>query len=357
MSFKRQLIALLCLLPSITHAQAKLASAFSLSGNATYVESTAQQARTFGITPSLAIKYPFHETISFYAKASAILETGSHKGTLLDDFKPDQQVVLNYAYFEVSPWQTSQLRLGAIPMKDYANDLHINSSRFLGFSANQEFNFGDQNKLDFFLLAAIPSNQELTNRLGNVSEGTPRYWQAGAQLSLPGDLLGIKLKSYVWEYTNVTGNVAYQSGFMGNQTIGVGSTNTKLAYAFKGITSSVDFNGELSSMRWNFGGDYIFNDGAPNNRNLAKRARFTLGSGDHDFEFSWYEIQSDATIGYYNSALLGHTNRDGLALEYRYQYSKDIKMGMTIVHAQTLRTTLLQADQDAVSLWWEFTNL
>src|SRR5690606_37210691 len=109
--------------------------------------------------------YRLHENLFFYSKASAILETCSHKGTLLDDFKPDQQVILNYAFFKTHPWESSTLQAGAIPMKEFASDLHIDASRFLGTSANQSFKFLNENILNFFALAAIPSNQELTNRL------------------------------------------------------------------------------------------------------------------------------------------------------------------------------------------------
>lgn len=333
-------------------AQVQWQSGFDLTTRALYIESSTQQARSFGIVPGANVTISIQDNLTFFSRASALLETGSYKGTLLDEFKPDQQVVLNHAYFDYRPWESIQLLGGAIPMKDWSMDILIDSTRFLGAGARQKIALWGEAALSIDILGAIPSNQELTNRLGSVSEGTPSYWQTGLSLNLPGDLLGIKTKAYAWGYSNVDGDIAFQSGFMGNQTIGVGSTNTRFAYSYKGFAGSFDIDGEVSTFRWGLGLDYLFNDGAPDERNQATRARINLGHLKHDFTFSYFEIESDASIGYYNNALLGHTNRDGIGLDYTYKYSKDSSVGLKAVRAKTIRSSLLQADQDAISMWW-----
>lgn len=333
-------------------AQVQWQSNFDLTTRALYVESSTQQARSFGIMPSANITILIQDNLTFSSRASALLETGSYKGTLLDEFKPDQQVILNHAYFSYRPWESIQMLAGAIPMKDWSTDLLIDSTRFLGAAARQKISLWGDAAISIDALGAIPSNQELTNRLGSVSEGTPSYWQAGLSLNLPGDLLGIEAKAYTWGYSNVDGDIAFQSGFMGNQTIGVGSSNTRFAYSYKGFAGNFDIEGEVALMRWGLGFDYLFNDGAPDERNQATRARASLGHKNHNFVFSYFEIESDASIGYYNNALLGHTNRDGMGFDYEYQYSKDSSMGLKAVSAKTIRSSLLQANQDAISIWW-----
>lgn len=350
--FFRCLILVLVSHSISTHAAYKWNVNFDLAVNAQYVEGQTQQARNFGIAPAANVNVQLFENLSFKARASALLETGSYKGTLLDEFKPDQQVVLNHAYFHYLPWQSMQTQLGAIPMKGWTPDMLISSTRFLGANAIQKISLWADAALELKALAAIPTNQELTNRLGTVSEGTPSYWQAGVGLDLPGDILGINAQAFAWGYSDITNNVAYQSSFMGNQTTGFGSNNTRLAYAFKGFTGVLDFNGQLGGIKYGIGGDYIFNDGAPDSRNQAMRSRATLGFGAHKNIFSWFKIESDAAIGYYNSSILGHTNRDGISYEYIYQDTKESSFGLTAVHSKTIRTTLLQADQDAINVWW-----
>lgn len=354
----RSLLSMLALCFSSTVA-AKLnwETSFDLSGKAFYLESATQQARTFGITPAANVDFKFNPQLSFFTRASALLETGSYKGTLLDEFKPDQQVLLNHAYFNLLPWHQFTLDAGAIPMHDKTSDLLVSATRFLGLAANQKINFYGDHSFSLEGLIAIPSNQELTNRLGNVSEGTPTYLQSGLGISLPGDLLNISAKSFLWGYSDVTGNVAFQSGFMGNQTIGIGATNTRLAYNFKGYGAIVDVAGEFTSLKWGLGADYLFNDGAPDSRNQAMRTRFKLAYHDHEFRLSWFEIEADAAIGYYNNAILGHTNREGFSFEYEHEYAQDISFGVNIIHAKTIRATLLQSDQDAVSFWWHFKKI
>lgn len=335
-----------------TFAQVQWQSKFDLTTRALYVESSTQQARRFGIIPASEITISIQDNLTFYSRASALLETGSYKGTLLDEFKPDQQVILNHAFFDYAPWSGSQLLAGALPMKDWSTDLLVDSTRFLGVGARQKLPLWAQASVSVDVLGAIPSNQELTNRLGSVSEGTPSYWQAGLTLDLPGDILGILTKAYAWGYSNVDGDIAYQSGFMGNQTQGVGSTNTRFVYSYKGFAGSFDIKGELAPVRWGLGLDYLFNDGAPDERNQATRARVMIGYTQHDFTIGFFEIESDASIGYYNNSMLGHNNREGIQFDYKYQYSKDNSLGLEIVQSKTIRASLLQVDQDAVSLWW-----
>lgn len=352
MGFRRILFLIIFVFCHESLAAVDWQSHFYISSRANYVESTTQQARTFGIAPAVALDIKINEKLNFYSRASALLETGSHKGTLLDEFKPDQQIILNYAYFNYLPWHQAQIKLGAIPMKDWAPDILVADTRFLGAGFIQALSLWNEAKLSLFGLGAIPSNQELTNRLGTVSEGTPSYTQLGLSLELPGDLLAIKTKVFAWNYNDIGGNVAFQSGFMGNQTNGIGSANTRLSYEFKGLAASGSAMSNFSNWYLELAGDYLFNDGAPDNRNQALRARTTIGTGAHDLSLVWYEIESDAAIGYYNNAFLGHTNRDGLALEYKYHHSKAENIGIAFVRAKTLQANLLQADQDAITAWW-----
>ena len=325
---------------------------FSLGSNITYIESSTQQARSFGIAPSAFIDLKISEEFKFFSQSSALLETGSHKGTLLDEFKPAQQVVLNYAFFDYTPWTKAHVKFGALPMDDWTPDIHISATRFFGASFIQAFPLWADASMTFKTLGAIPSNQELTNRLGNVSEGTPSYWQSGLDLDMPGDILGIKLQGYLWGYSDVDGNVAFQSGFMGNQTVGIGSANTRLAYKFRGYAGSFLLNGMIGQFNWGLGSDYIFNDSAPDERNQALQVNTILGYDKHLATFSWYEVESDSVIGYYNSALRGHTNRDGIALKYEYKASDKMEFGFEIVSAKVKKATLLQSDQDGATLWW-----
>lgn len=327
---------------------------FSLTTMMTYIESSTQQARSFGIAPAGTLDIAISDRFKFYSKASILLETGSHKSALLDEFKPAQQVVLNHAFFDFNPWLLSHFQLGALPMKSWTPDMLISSTRFFGASINQAVPLWASAKLHLQALAAIPSNQELTNRLGGVSEGTPSYWQTGVQLDLPGDLLGIKARGFIWSYDNINGNVAYQSGFMGNQTLGIGSTNSSLAYRFDGYAGSLDFNGVINQWNWSIGGDYIFNDGAPNERNQATKLRILLGHNDYQSTFSLFEIQSDAAIGYYNNAFLGHTNRKGFSYQLEIKVDNTSKIIFDYIHSDLIRQTLVQSNQDAVSINWSY---
>lgn len=327
---------------------------FSFNTKMTYIESATQQARSFGITPAGLLDIKISDKFKFFSKASILLETGSHKSALLDEFKPAQQVILNYAFFDINPWVFTHFDFGAIPMKKWAPDILISSTRFFGATIDQAIPLWAQAQLHLQALTSIPSNQELTNRLGGVSEGTPNYWQAGMQLDLPGDILGINARGFAWGYDNINGNVAYQSGFMGNQTLGIGSTNSTLAYKFNGYAGSLDFNGTVDQWNWGFGGDYIFNDGAPNQRNQATKLRMIIDHNDYQSTLTWFDIQSDATIGYYNNALLGHTNRNGFSYQLEIKIDSTSKIILNYVHSTIIKQTLVQSDQDALSFNWSY---
>ena len=327
---------------------------FSLNTKMTYIESSTQQARSFGIIPAAILNVKITDKFKFFSKASILLETGSHKSALLDEFKPAQQVVLNHAYFDFNPWLLTHFNFGALPMKDWTPDILISSTRFFGASFDQAIPLWAQAQLHLQGLSAIPSNQELTNRLGGVSEGTPNYWQAGLELDLPGDLLGIKAQGFIWGYDNINGNIAYQSGFMGNQTQGVGSTNSTLAYKFNGYSGSIDFEGIVEEWNWALGGDYIFNDGAPNERSQGVKLRFLFGHSDYQSTLSWFDIQSDAAIGYYNNSLLGHTNRNGYAYQLEVKIDASSKIIFDYTHSTLIRQNLVQSNQDAASFNWSY---
>tara|TARA_R110000868_G_scaffold136049_11_gene348848 strand:+ start:7733 stop:8800 length:1068 start_codon:yes stop_codon:yes gene_type:complete len=349
-----RLIILISLFPFVVCSKVDWTSRLALLSNATYVESSTQQARSFGLIPALSIDINIAPNLVFKAMSSAILETGSHKGTLLDEFKPDQQVVLNYGYFSYNPYEGNQIELGALPMSERAPNILIAGTRFLGAEILQEIALWGEAELNLYALSAIPSNQELTNRLGGVSEGTPGYQQLGINLSLPGDLIGIKFNAFAWSFNNVTGNVAYQSGFMGNQTQGIGSANTKLSYDYKGLASSLQMSGEVATTRWSFLAEMIYNDGAPDGRNQAMRLSPSIEIDSHTFTVSWFEIEADAAIGYYNNAIYAHTNRSGFALDYKLSFNEDEAFGISVARSNVLKATLLQSDQDYLKMWWSF---
>tara|TARA_R110000868_G_scaffold154736_2_gene380946 strand:+ start:5739 stop:6806 length:1068 start_codon:yes stop_codon:yes gene_type:complete len=347
-----RLIILISLLPSLAASKIDWNGQLAISSNATYVESSTQQARSFGVTPELRLSINIKEDLTFYSKASAILETGSFKGTLVDEFKPDQQVLLNYGYFSYKPFSTNQLEFGALPMSSRAPRILVASGRFLGAEILQSFSLWGEAKLNFYALSAIPSNQELTNRLGGVSEGTPGYQQLGMDLNLPGDLVAIDFKAFAWSFNNVTGNVAYQSGFMGNQTQGIGSANTRFSYEYEGLGSSLQIKGQTQSFKWGVTTEFIYNDGAPDARNQALRLSPSITISDHQLSLSWFEIEADAAIGYYNESSYGHTNRTGLSFDYLIPFSNDESFGFSYANSKTINTTLLQSDQDVLKMWW-----
>ncbi|MBH46835.1 MAG: hypothetical protein CME71_01550 [Halobacteriovorax sp.] len=347
-----RLIIFISLLPNLALSKVDWSSELAISSNATYVESSTQQARSFGVIPELKLSVTIKENLIFHSKASAILETGSFKGTLVDEFKPDQQVLLNYGYFSYKPFSLSQIEFGALPMNTRAPQILIASGRFLGAELLQSIPLWGEAKLNLYALSAIPSNQELTNRLGGVSEGTPGYQQLGLDLNLPGDLVAIGFKAFAWNYNNVTGNVAYQSGFMGNQTQGIGSSNTRFSYEYEGLGSSLQIKGETQSFKWGLTTDFIYNDAAPDTRNQALRVSPSVTVSDHQISLSWFEIEADSAIGYYNEASYGHTNRTGISLDYFMPLGKEESFGLSMARSKTLKATLLQSDQDVLKMWW-----
>src|SRR5690606_22925901 len=136
--FLRCLLIVLVVHSTSAFAAYKWDVKFDLTVNAQYVEGQTQQARNFGIAPAANFNVQLLENLSFKARASALLEAGSYKGTLLDEFKPDQQVVLNHAYFNYLPWQSMQAQRGASPMKTWTPDMLISSTRFLGVNGIQK---------------------------------------------------------------------------------------------------------------------------------------------------------------------------------------------------------------------------
>lgn len=279
------------------------------------VESEVVKARILGFHFGVDYEHQVRKELDFYLRALAILETGSNdvNGTVAE-FEPNESIQLQEGGMRYIPSRWLTLDLGAINQQKYHSPLLLDAIPFAGIS--QRLNFG------YFyinLQQSVPNNNNLRRRIGSVDTGTPTflmetfgfYW--GKKHKLKGEISH-------FSYKNLSNGVADNSRTMGNSVSGSGN-GTEFLYDFDGLNITLDSSFVLSGVQLELGGNYLYNDKAPDGRNEGALAYLGLRGNALGVQLESFRNESDTSVGFYNSRYYGHNNVSGAAavLAYRSQ--------------------------------------
>jgi hypothetical protein len=313
------------------------------------VDSKRMEARVAGVGADLLTRRVLSDFAEFQLDAGVRLENGSHKALDVSEFAPNQQVLLHEGLLKIEPASFFELKIGGINQKSLNAPQLIDQVVFVG--ASEQLN-AQVNDYEFFLLAQqlIPNNRNLSTRLGSIDEGTPRFLSFTGGAHLGGDLLELELAATWFKFDRLSNSVADQSRYLGNSVRGVAVDSAEFDYQFQGHHLRAALTWFFSDdQSLNFDMQYLFNSKAPNGRNQGQYASLGLDGRRYLFEARYFSLESDAAIAFYNTKLMGHTNRQGGALVAGIKVT-DGQIALTGVRAKTLKENIRQDSMDLIAL-------
>ncbi len=314
----------------------------------TYIDDQQVEARVFGLSAHLHLDQTFTSQLTGRLSAGASLETGSNNSLVLDEYAPERQWILNEGFLAWKPFSFFHLKAGAINQSDYKSPLLVGSSTFLSIIEEFHFKRASNSYFQFYLKAqqSIPNNQNLAQRIGTVQEGTPTFYLETVGVSFQNSSVDWRVEASHFAYNKLSNGVAYRSQFMGNSINPNSQLAAKFLYQFRGYNLSFHSNVDLNSfLGLEFKGQYLYNDKAPDGRNLGFIGSIGTRLGLWTPFFEQFRNESDTSPGYYNSKLYGHNNKKGMRLGVQY-HNPQSNLGFTTFYGihKLLKPNLYQSD-------------
>ena len=320
------------------------------------VESKQVNAKVFRYRMIFEKDFPIYENLTVNVKGGFDLEAGSNSSSVIDEYAPQNQFVLKNASLDWKPLRFLTFKAGALN-QGKGHPLLKPNAPFIGVSEKVELELTKQHTFYLKLQQLIPNNYFLANRIGPIlgDQGTPTYFDETIGTRLVGDILSLTAEVTHFQYNDLSPTVAYQSQFIGNSISGGGELNSDFLYGFEGYSffSHVElhFNNDFGL---DFGGRYLYNDKAPDNRNSGHTLSVGAKIFDKVIYFGTFENRSDSSPAFYNSGNYGHNNMEGYAIAFRnYRSMSDtkrpvIEYNIDYVHKDPIETNIFQSSEDRI---------
>lgn len=328
-----------------------LSDDWKISANTSFyaysVEGKRSEAQIGGIGLAVQVHNQIHNDLIFYVDAGVRLENGSHKSLDVAEFSPNQQVLLSEGHMSYRPFDSLDLKVGAINQRHFHSPLFIDATAFLGAAQKWTLIWGDYS---FYLQAQqlIPNNRNLSTRLATIDEGTPQFFSETLGVELGGDVARFDLGVSLFAYSKLANSVAHQSRFMGNSVEGIGSDAAEFIYSYKGTNTRAQLWLNMADhFALKLDGHYTYNSKAPNNRNSAYLTRATLELEKWSLSGQYFESQSDASVAFYNDRFLGHNNRKGHGVGLSFDEGRG-KLQLDFIQTRPIDFNIFQAKSDNV---------
>lgn len=332
MKFLFPVLVFLFLLSPLTFAQSPEGEPtsknwFFQSHLSLYAQSVAgdrAEAQVAGTSLTLLAAHSLGPQLKVHFDTSLRLENGSHKSLDIEEFAPEQQVLLNNAELNYKPLDWLEIQAGVLNQKHFKSPLFIESTAFVAARETIKLTRGAHS---FYasIQQAIPNNQNLSERLGSIDQGTPSLFTEtiGHRYRHNAFTSDVALTSF--GLRNLSNSVAHQSRFMGNSVVGIGQDSAEFNYKFQGLNIYFGIWMALS-QQWslNLDGHWTKNRKVPESRSSATWSEASLNFNNWSFKAQYIRSESDASVAFYNDKTLGHNNVEGggLGLSYKGPWGK-----------------------------------
>ena len=256
--------------------------------SSTIMDNDQASARVFATGVDLNYQFRVSKSLTSLIRGGALLETGSNNSLNLKEFAPEKELVLYEAKLRFQPdfIPFLELDLGSLSLNRYSSPLLLGQSVFMGL--NEKLILGLDYNLQLEAIQAIPNNQTLASRSGGIEEGTPSFLMERVSVNLGGDLIAFTISASHFKFNNLSGGVANQSRYMGNDISGSAQTSYFI-YDFEGYNSTLNLRLNQSSFfKINIVAEYLFNDKAPDGQNSGMLGKATLLLGDLGLGMSYF---------------------------------------------------------------------
>lgn len=254
----------------------------------------------------------------------------------------------------IAAWQPIrpfEIAGGAVNQKNFIDSpLLISNRSFPGLY--QQLAFGDEKKhfVKLRAMQAVPTSRSFdSDRI--EKEKTPYYFTEGI-------VAGVRPNQHIqfipyfqnYRYTDLPSIVAFNGSIRGNTVSDATPTNAQFAFDYQGyvagIRTDINPNSDVT-FRFEFQG--IENSEAPETFNSGRLARVgvefpVLGTKLEPKVGSFYN-ESDTAPAAYNSANIGHNNREGMAYGLDWTFEKyNLKISSEYVDAKVVNVAQRQSD-------------
>ncbi len=308
------------------------------------VESDNLKSRVFGYIFGIKVRDKVNKETALFFDGMMSLETGSNNEvSSQSEFSPVDTVDLNEGGIMYSPFSFFSTRVGALNQKIFQSDLFITQVAFAGIEETISFR-----NIYLRAMQAIPSNNQLSKRVGTVDQGTPFLSTVTFGLTwdhdffFQGELTGFAFK-------DLSSGTADASRTFGNSIQGTGNAS-RFAYEFSGQNTMVKMGYRISRHEFGAKGQYTYNDKAPEKRNKAFLVKLYYKFDKFKFGLESFKSESDASPSFYNSKWYGHNNREGMGYFFNYKH-ETFKFELAYRKANEIDENASQYDQSFFTLF------
>lgn len=334
--------------------QRSLTGLFKLKG--AQVSGEYNDANVFGLSLNLDFKHRLNDLIEINAKGGVSLETGESESKYSGrNFKPSNSLNLSHGFVEINPFNSLRLELGAINQSYHNNPLFLTSTAFV--SAREVLSYKvNQWIFELDMIQGIPSNYSLSQKIGNVKEGSSRFFNEKIRVIGNGDTLSVEASIGHFAFDRLNSSIAYNSRLLGNTVSGIGTINNKFQQKYMG------WNSDLNLKYKNISLVDVAIEAAVHNNVMAKAGKsmgyligpvFTSKSLENNYSFQLKTLknEADSTVAYYSSKYTGQTNRKGLMTGLSVE-NKDtsLEYGINAYFTKPIESNLFQEKERIINL-------
>ena len=349
------------LIESVTNTrdrqQVSLAADFGLEGH--QVSGKANEANVFGASGALDFTHQTSKTLQLQARGGFKLEEGTSETIFPDQagasFQPKSSLFLDYAEVNYGPTTWLKIKAGAINQEYHQNSLFLTDTPFVG--ARETLNYGQgPYELNFHLLQSLPSNHTLSQRLGEVQQGSSRFYSETVELKINDANHQGHVSAGHFAYDQLSPSIAYNSRLLGNSVDGLGKENNQFLYNYMGWNTTVSYLYKGLGRHLIGGyGSYHINTSAPEGRNVGRklgvRYGYLFSAGTLNLELEGFENQSDSTVAYYADKTYGFVNREGFGAKVSFDNIRDdYELEAKAIQTSPILESPLQEEETIISI-------
>ena len=250
-------------------------------------------------------------------EAGVQLEAGHSQIVYNDDYQNQQRFMLTEASLKWNPIKEVDLKVGTLNQPQNHSLLLLSEVSFPGLEQNAQVKLGN-----FQLGArgeqAVPTSA-MYSPMMSQSPGVPYFLSGQLNGGYATDAVKATAAVGVFEFGQLSPDVAQDSRFRGNTVTGLGSQGAQFVYNYQGVESMCQVAVPLgSAVTPRLSGSYVLNTAAP----AGKNAGFLAVAGTEvkpganivlTPQFKVFRNESDSSPAYYNDRTIGHNNVRGFA--------------------------------------------
>jgi hypothetical protein len=320
------------------------------------LESPYDKSTTFSSKVYINTEINLAQGITFNADAGLKFETGSATSSFDQRrYTPKSQISYDHAYLNMEVFDFLNIEAGALNNSELSN-----ASRFTNFGTpflgvREVLSAGNESiSFDVRLTQALPYNDQLSERIGAVDEGSPKYYSEIANLTAVVFNTQFSLQAGHFAYQDLSSSVANEDRYFGNSVSGSTETNSSYLYNFKGWTYAAAIEKSFTNgLKISPAVEMVKNDEAYTGTNTG--LSYTLGLSQNienalvAATITTFENESDTAPAFYNGSDYKN-NYKGNIYKVDYKNDEGLTTSLKYVDREVIESSLYLANEKVITL-------